>query len=100
LAGAAASRSIRVHGRLVVNGFATAHEVALSGQGVAVLPAFLCAESLRSGALRRVLEAFTPAPTPLYAIHPKSPEVPARVRAFLDLLQRGTAAPWSARLRA
>jgi DNA-binding transcriptional LysR family regulator len=90
--------SVRVHGRLVVNSFTVACEAALANQGIAVLPAFTCAESVRSGALQVILTAFTPPPTPLFAIYPKTLEVPTRVRAFLELLQRGTAAPWTARL--
>jgi DNA-binding transcriptional LysR family regulator len=91
-------RTLRVHGRLVVNSFAVALQTAIAGQGIAVLAAFTCAESVQSGALSVILDGFVPPPTPLYAIYPRAPEVPARVRAFLDLLQPA-AAPWLSRLR-
>jgi DNA-binding transcriptional LysR family regulator len=98
-ADAAGPRSLRIHGRLVVNSFAIAQEVALAGLGIAVLPTFLCADGVRSGALLSLLDSFAPPPTPLFALYPKTPEVPARVRALLDLLQMGASAPWMARLR-
>lgn len=96
--GEGGERSLRVHGRLVVNSFAIAREAAVQGHGVAVLPAFLCAEQVRSGALALTLADCAPTPTPLFAVHPKVEKTPHRVRAFLDLLQMGAAAPWLVRI--
>ncbi len=96
----AGAPALRVHGRLVVNSFAVAREAAIRGHGIALLPAFLCADDVRSGALAITLAAFAPPPTPLSAIHPKAAGTPARVRAFLDLLQTGVAAPWAVRIGA
>ncbi len=97
-AGSSTPRTMRVYGRLVVNNFAIARDAAIAGQGIALLPTFLCADALRRGALAVTLSEWAPPPTPLFAIHPKHPAVPARVRAFVDLLKMGSAAPWMARL--
>jgi DNA-binding transcriptional LysR family regulator len=87
-----------LHSR-VLRSFAVALEAALAGQGIALLPDFTCAESVGSGALQVTLDGFAPPPTPLFAIYPKNPEIPPRVRAFLALLQMGAPAPWTVRLR-
>jgi DNA-binding transcriptional LysR family regulator len=57
-----------------------------SGQGIALLPAFIVADELASGALVPVLEGFEPAPIALHAIYPPDRYRPAKTRAFVDFL--------------
>ena len=57
-----------------------------SGQGIALLPAFIAADELASGALVPVLEGFEPAPIALHAIYPPDRYRPAKTRAFVDFL--------------
>ncbi|MEM9470885.1 MAG: LysR family transcriptional regulator [Pseudomonadota bacterium] len=58
----------------------------LAGQGIVLLPAFIAADELASGALVPVLEGFEPAPIALHAIYPPDRYRPAKTRAFVDFL--------------
>lgn len=58
----------------------------LAGQGIVLLPAFIVADELASGALVPVLEGFEPAPIALHAIYPPDKYRPAKTRAFVDFL--------------
>ncbi len=58
----------------------------LAGQGIVLLPAFIVADELASGALVPVLEGFEPAPVALHAIYPPDKYRPAKTRAFVDFL--------------
>ncbi|HEU4382479.1 MAG TPA: LysR family transcriptional regulator [Anaeromyxobacteraceae bacterium] len=64
----------------------------LAGLGIAVLPEFMVAGDLRSGALVELLQAYAlPRRTAIHALYPRSRPTPPKVRVFLDHL--------SARLR-
>jgi DNA-binding transcriptional LysR family regulator len=58
----------------------------LAGQGIVLLPAFIVADEMASGALLPVLEGFEPAPVALHAIYPPDKYRPAKTRAFVDFL--------------
>lgn len=58
----------------------------LAGQGIVLLPAFIVADELTSGALVPVLEGFEPAPVALHAIYPPDKYRPAKTRAFVEFL--------------
>lgn len=59
---------------------------ALRGHGLAQLPSYMLREDLAAGRLVRILEAFTPAPTPLHAIYAHR-ELSATVRLFIAYLE-------------
>jgi len=62
-------------------------DACLAGVGMALLPAFSCAEQLRSGALQRVLPSHTTTPErSVYVIYPERRYLPMKTRAFIDLL--------------
>lgn len=61
-------------------------EAALAGSGIALLPRWVVAGDLASGALRPVLEDFEHMEMAVYAVRPQSRLVPAKVTAFLDHL--------------
>jgi DNA-binding transcriptional LysR family regulator len=61
---------------------------ALDGVGIAVLPIWAVAEQLRAGALRRVLEAWEPPSSTIYAVSPGTRLISMKVRAFVDHLAR------------
>ena len=70
---------------------ATAHldlllAAAVSGAGIAGLPSFLAASALRDGRLQRVLPAWQGGRLTLHAAMPTRRHLPARTRAFVDLL--------------
>jgi DNA-binding transcriptional LysR family regulator len=74
---------VPVAGRLRFDSFALAHAAARAGLGVALFPAFACADDLRRGRLLEVLE-----PVEVGAIwlcHPTARALAASVRAFVEL---------------
>ena len=84
-------RDGRTHGVAVVARYAVSsvellHRAALAGHGIAVLPAFLCANDLAGGKLVRVLEAWSPGEVAVHLVYPSHRHLSARVRAFVDLV--------------
>jgi DNA-binding transcriptional LysR family regulator len=61
---------------------------ALDGIGVALLPTWAVAESLRTRALQRVLDAWEPPASTIYAVYPGNRLMSMKVRAFVDHLAR------------
>ena len=59
---------------------------ALAGAGIAGLPSFLAAPALRDGRLQRVLPAWHGGRLTMHAAMPTRRHLPARTRAFVDLL--------------
>jgi DNA-binding transcriptional LysR family regulator len=60
--------------------------LALAGEGIAMLPHYLCHDDLAAGRLRIVLEAFPPQDTIYYAIYPSRRHPSAALLALLDFL--------------
>lgn len=58
----------------------------IAGMGIAALPSFIAEDALRAGALERVLPEWRGLTLTLYAAMPTRKHVPARTRAFVDLL--------------
>ena len=61
---------------------------ALDGIGIAALPTWVVAEQLRNGMLRRVLTAWEPPVSTIYAVYPGNRLMSMKVRAFVDHLAR------------
>jgi DNA-binding transcriptional LysR family regulator len=61
-------------------------QAALSGMGIALLPAFLVSDDLAARTLQRVLPAVRSAPVPVVALYPHRRYLEQRVRSFIDLL--------------
>jgi DNA-binding transcriptional LysR family regulator len=80
------SESIAIQGRYSVNSLQLALSAALRGAGIAVLPAFFCAEALRAGRLSPVLEDWSPGRSEIHVVYPGSRHLSARVRLFVDAL--------------
>jgi LysR family transcriptional regulator, regulator for bpeEF and oprC len=72
--------------RLSTPSFLLARSAVCAGVGVGRLPSFFVDEALRGGALRSVLEEWTPAEVSVFALFPGRPQMPPKTRAFLDLL--------------
>lgn len=77
---------VPVKGRLSVDSYRLALELALQGAGIARLPRFCAEPFVRSGQLRSLLEGHAPTAT-LYAVHALGQPPPPRVRVFLDALR-------------
>ena len=86
LRGVGASNRLPVSPVLCSNNGDVLKIASLAGQGIVLLPAFIVADELTSGALVPVLEGFEPAPVALHAIYPPDKYRPAKTRAFVDFL--------------
>ncbi|MBC7693487.1 MAG: LysR family transcriptional regulator [Methylotenera sp.] len=60
-------------------------DLAEAGQGIALIPEFLCLEGIKNGRLRRVLEKYASVPSPVHFVWPSQKEANPKVRAFVDL---------------
>ena len=61
-------------------------QAVLEGAGVSILPAFMCGEALREGALVVLLAPWSPPATSVVAVYPSSRGVVPAVRKLLDFL--------------
>ncbi|BAM92741.1 transcriptional regulator [Bradyrhizobium oligotrophicum S58] len=72
--------------RLCVNNAEVLRDVAIRGQGIALIPRFIAAEALASGALTAILSDYIAPPLALYAIYPPTRHLSVKVRLFIDFL--------------
>ncbi|RUY20090.1 LysR family transcriptional regulator, partial [Mesorhizobium sp. M7A.F.Ca.CA.001.13.2.1] len=79
---------IKASGRLVLDDPSAAVAAGLAGQGIFQSLAIGLDEWLESGALATILAEWSDEQFPLYAYHPSRHMPPAKVRAFLDFVQR------------
>ena len=80
-------RRIAVDGQVMVNAPDLALRAAIDGLGIAYAPTALAAPYLRSGQLVRVLEECSPAFEGFFLYYPGRRQVPAALRALIDMLQ-------------
>jgi DNA-binding transcriptional LysR family regulator len=79
--------SLPLEGRFAAASGAVLREAALAGMGLAVLPTFMVATSVRDGRLALVLEdSFVGVDLGIHAIYPGGPRPPSKVRTFIDQL--------------
>ena len=81
-----AAQSVPIRYRLCSNNGDALRIAATAGLGIALIPAFLVRDELRSGALIPLLDGFEPKPINLYAIYPPTRFLAAKVRLFIDFL--------------
>jgi DNA-binding transcriptional LysR family regulator len=87
--------SISVAGRLVVNSHPVALHACVAGLGLADLPALVCCEAIRAGALVRLLPEWSNRSRQLHALYPSRQHLAATIRTFLDFMtDKLTPAPW------
>jgi DNA-binding transcriptional LysR family regulator len=86
---------LELNARLLVRDMEILHAAALSDLGIALLPAFLCADDLRSRKLERVLRDWNAPSTPIQVVYPSTRHLSPKLKSFLDHLQRRmTPPPW------
>jgi LysR family transcriptional regulator AphB len=86
---------LTLSGRLTVNNVSMACDAAVAGIGIALMPAFLCADAVAAGQLLPVLPEFRVCNGGLYAMYPSRDHMPTALRAFLDFLgERMREHPW------
>lgn len=86
---------LNVKGRLTVNNSSMSADAAIAGLGIALVPAFLCADAVAAGLLLPVLPEFRVCHGGLYAMYPSREHMPVALRMFLDFLsERMQEHPW------
>ncbi|MBO6561493.1 MAG: LysR family transcriptional regulator [Nisaea sp.] len=78
----------RIAPRALANNGDAILTMAESGGGIAQIPTFICADSVRAGRLKPILCGFEPAEFGLYAMYPHARNLPLKVRVFVDFLSR------------
>ncbi|MCK9919214.1 LysR family transcriptional regulator [Microbacteriaceae bacterium K1510] len=71
---------------LCANNAEVLRDAAVKGRGVALLPAFLAEQQLKSGALHTILPDYEAPTIALYAIYPPTRHLAIKVRLFIDFL--------------
>ena len=88
---------VPMNGQVMVNDVRVVRTMALAGEGIALLPLYLCREECTQGQLVQVLPEWQAKADPIHVVYPRQRFMPARLRAFVDLasaeLRRGLEAP-------
>lgn len=77
-------QTVRVPSHLSVNLGEAAVAAAVAGAGIARVLSYLIEDLLKSRSLVTLLEAYKSSPIPVSVIHASQPQVPQKLRAFLD----------------
>ncbi len=80
------ARQLPVDGSIDADDSDVITDWAVAGLGIMLKPTFEVAEYLKSGELVRVLPDYPPVPVTLGVLYPYRQNVPAKVRAFADML--------------
>lgn len=80
-----ASVSIPMSGKVLVNDIGVVRSMALAGEGVALLPTYLCGQADHQGRLQRVLPGWHAKADPLHILYPRQRFVSPRLRAFIGI---------------
>lgn len=87
------SITIPLTGRTLANGIGVVRSMAIHGQGVALLPTFICKPELIEGTLVRVLPGWQGRADPVHLVYPRQRFMPPKLRAFIDMAQ-AELQPW------
>ena len=79
--------SVKIQGTFKSNNPDILLEAAVAGIGVTLMPTFLASDSIRSGALKMVLEDYETLEVQVYAVYPSRSFLPAKTRVFVDYLK-------------
>jgi DNA-binding transcriptional LysR family regulator len=79
--------SVPMQARTMANSIGVVKSMAENGQGVALLPTFVCKQGLASGNLLNVLPDWQGKADPVHLVYPKQRFMPPKLRAFIDLAQ-------------
>ena len=87
------SQKISVDGRVMVNNPDLAVRAAVDGLGIAFMIEASAEPFLRSGQLVRVLEDWSPTIEGLFLYYPGRRQVPAALRALIDMIRSSSSRP-------
>ena len=85
--------AVQPPGRLRTNALVAVRDAVLAGHGLGMLPAWLVASEVASGALRRLLADWSLPPVSTFALHRAELRGAARVRALVEHLRRAPLLP-------
>ncbi len=88
LTGKASSVTIPMAGQVLINDVRVIQSMALAGEGVALLPEYLCREDCAKGKLVRVLPEWHAKADPVHIVYPRQRFMAPRLRTFIDLATR------------
>lgn len=77
--------TVPVGGQVLVNDIGVIRSMAIAGEGIALLPCYLCRLECDEGRLVRVLPAWHGKADPIHIVYPRQRFLPPRLRAFVDL---------------
>lgn len=81
------SITIPLSGRAMANSIGVVRAMVANGQGVGLLPTFICQPALAVGDLVRVLPDWHGRADPVHLVYPRQRFMPPKLRAFIDLAQ-------------
>ena len=86
LEGPHGATTVRVSGRARANDFVMIRDLARSGDGIALMPHFLCTDDVKAGRLVVLLKDWVQKAGPIHAVYPGQRFTLPKVRAFVDHL--------------
>lgn len=90
-------RQVRALGRLTVNNGDALVQAACDGLGLALSPAFICADALREQRVVEVMPEARPSPLGVWAVYPSGRFTQPKLRVFVDYLAerfKGSGPDW------
>ena len=78
--------AVKLPVKMIANNGDFLQDMAVAGQGLAVLPSFIAAENIRAGKLETLLPDFEFRPLNAFLIYPQTRHLARRVRTFIDFL--------------
>lgn len=90
------SMHIPLPAHTLANNIGVIHAMVQNGQGVGLLPTFICQAAMASGQLLRVLPEWQARADPVHLVYPSQRFMPPKLRAFIDLAQAELGAKFSA----
>ena len=76
---------VPLSGQVIVNDIRVLRSMVLAGEGVALLPLYLCREDCAAGDVIQVLPDWHAKADPIHIVYPRQLFVPPKLRAFVDL---------------
>ena len=77
-------KTINVKPRLLVDDFSIVKQAVIDGEGIAVLPEYMCHNEISSGQLQCILPEWGMPEIEIYALYPQHRVKIPKVKAFLD----------------
>jgi len=79
------SVTVPLAGQVIANDIGIIRAMALAGEGVALLPNYVCREEAEAGHLVRVMPEWQARAEPVHLVYPRQRFVPPKLRVFIDL---------------